>query len=351
MTGTAMTESDEFMKIYRLEVVAIPTNRPVNRNDHNDKIYRTTSNKYEMIVEEIHEMHRKGRPNDPFLLQRDLPAASADRGEATPGPSSTQDGTPIPAETVNEQLARIDEALKRFKNAENGDKETMQFMMETYDFCMGRLAMGRPVLVGTTSVENSEKLSRLLERTYGIEHEVLNAKNHAREAEIVAKAGHATRRCAATINTPGQRDHRDQHGRPRDGHQTRSRRGQPELQGAARLGNEGERALVARSLTLYPPGSTKCCIHCDEYDPGDELRHCYQAQARPAVPRAGPQGLRTQSALRAAHRRAPSVTNRGASTTSSAGGRAARATRVPAASSSRSRTICSSCSCPTGCSR
>src|SRR5436853_5747524 len=68
MTGTAMTESDEFMKIYQLEVVAIPTNRPVNRNDSNDKIYRTTSNKYEMIVEEIHEIHRRGRPNDPFLL-------------------------------------------------------------------------------------------------------------------------------------------------------------------------------------------------------------------------------------------------------------------------------------------
>ena len=54
---------------------------------------------------------------------------------------------------------------------------------------MGEHVGGRPVLVGTASVENSEKLSELLTRRYGIEHEVLNAKNHAREAEIVAKAG------------------------------------------------------------------------------------------------------------------------------------------------------------------
>jgi len=79
MTGTAMTEAEEFSKIYGLDVVAIPTNRPVNRVDHNDKIYRTIDNKYEMIVEEIHEMHRRGRPADPFA-GRDLPGPSAAGG-------------------------------------------------------------------------------------------------------------------------------------------------------------------------------------------------------------------------------------------------------------------------------
>ncbi|MCH8963119.1 MAG: hypothetical protein IH820_17845 [Bacteroidetes bacterium] len=74
MTGTAVTESEEFMKIYRLEVVEIPTNRPVNRVDHNDKIYGTVASKYNAIVEEINEYHKKGRPNDPFILEGILKA-------------------------------------------------------------------------------------------------------------------------------------------------------------------------------------------------------------------------------------------------------------------------------------
>ncbi|UCG34097.1 MAG: hypothetical protein JSU68_05565, partial [Phycisphaerales bacterium] len=68
MTGTAMTEGEEFMKIYKLEVVAVPTNRPVNRADHNDRIYQTPGDKLNAIVEEIHQAHRRGRPADPFLL-------------------------------------------------------------------------------------------------------------------------------------------------------------------------------------------------------------------------------------------------------------------------------------------
>jgi len=108
MTGTAMTEAGEFDKIYGLETVAIPTNRPLSRTGHADLIYRTEKEKYAAIVEEI----------------------------------------------------------KAY-----------------YD-------SGRPVLVGTTSVENSERLSRMLERTYGIAHEVLNAKYHEKEAQIVAVAGH-----------------------------------------------------------------------------------------------------------------------------------------------------------------
>ncbi|MHC5181006.1 MAG: preprotein translocase subunit SecA, partial [Planctomycetota bacterium] len=108
MTGTAATEADEFMNIYQLEVVVIPTNRPCVRDDREDFIFKTMKEKFNAIVEDIHT-------------------------EST---------------------------------------------------------AGRPVLVGTVSIEKSEALSQALTRRYGIEHEVLNAKQHAREAVIVEKAGH-----------------------------------------------------------------------------------------------------------------------------------------------------------------
>src|SRR4051812_10360979 len=107
MTGTAQTEAEEFAKIYSLDVVSIPTNRPVIREDHEDRVYRKEPEKWTAIIEEIKEFSDKGRP----------------------------------------------------------------------------------VLVGTTSVEKSEMISNLLGRKYGIQHEVLNAKQHEREAHIVALAG------------------------------------------------------------------------------------------------------------------------------------------------------------------
>lgn len=106
MTGTAATEAVEFNKIYNLDVVAIPTNKPVARIDENDEVYLNESDKWEAICNEIKVAHDKGQP----------------------------------------------------------------------------------VLVGTVSVEKSELLSRLLTKK-GIRHEVLNAKNHAREALIIAEAG------------------------------------------------------------------------------------------------------------------------------------------------------------------
>ena len=106
MTGTAMTEEDEFKEIYKLDVIAIPTNRPVIRIDHPDQVYRSEKGKYECIIDQIVACHEKGQP----------------------------------------------------------------------------------VLVGTISIEKSELLSKLLKRR-GIKHEVLNAKYHAKEAEIVAQAG------------------------------------------------------------------------------------------------------------------------------------------------------------------
>ena len=107
MTGTAKTEEEEFQGIYSLDVVQIPTNRPMIRKDMNDMIYRTKKGKYKAVVEEIISRH----------------------------------------------------------------------------------ATGQPILVGTVSVEVSELLSHMLEMR-GVPHEVLNAKQHAREAAIVAQAGH-----------------------------------------------------------------------------------------------------------------------------------------------------------------
>ena len=107
MTGTAKTEEEEFKGIYNLDVVQIPTNRPMIRKDMNDLVYRTVKGKYSQVVNEIERRHKTGQP----------------------------------------------------------------------------------ILVGTVSVEVSELLSKLL-RMRGIEHEVLNAKYHEKEADIVAQAGH-----------------------------------------------------------------------------------------------------------------------------------------------------------------
>jgi preprotein translocase subunit SecA len=106
MTGTAVTEAEEFHKIYNLEVVTIPTNKPMIRADHPDVIYKTEQSKFDAVIDEVIEMNK----------------------------------------------------------------------------------LGRPVLVGTVSVEKSERLARLLDKR-GLPHSVLNAKQHEREAEIVKDAG------------------------------------------------------------------------------------------------------------------------------------------------------------------
>ncbi len=107
MTGTALTEAEEFASIYRLDVVEIPTNKPVIRQDHPDVVYKTEAGKFRAIVEQVKACHAKGQP----------------------------------------------------------------------------------VLVGTISIEKSEILSKLLKKE-GIRHNVLNAKHHEQEAQIVAQAGH-----------------------------------------------------------------------------------------------------------------------------------------------------------------
>ena len=115
MTGTADTEAEEFMSIYKLEVLVIPTNKPMVREDHPDLIFRTEQEKFDATIDEIRELNETGRP----------------------------------------------------------------------------------VLVGTISIEKSEQLSKHLKK-FGIKHNVLNAKHHAQEAEIIAQAG---QRGAVTIAT------------------------------------------------------------------------------------------------------------------------------------------------------
>ena len=115
MTGTALTEEAEFQEIYNLDVVEVPTNKPVARIDYPDSVYKTENGKFHAVIEKIKECHEKGQP----------------------------------------------------------------------------------VLVGTVNIDKSEKLSGMLKRE-GIKHEVLNAKFHAKEAEIVAQAG---KKGAVTIAT------------------------------------------------------------------------------------------------------------------------------------------------------
>ena len=106
MTGTALTEEQEFREIYKLDVVEIPTNKPLAREDLNDVIYKTENAKFGAVIDEIVERNSKGQP----------------------------------------------------------------------------------VLVGTITIEKSEKLSAMLKKR-GVKHNVLNAKHHEREAEIIAQAG------------------------------------------------------------------------------------------------------------------------------------------------------------------
>ena len=152
MTGTAMTEANEFWKIYELDVVAIPTNRVLQRIAYPDKIYCTEEEKYVAIADEIERLNRWD-----VLVYKDHEEwgtiLDENEHEVTFQPQGTKEKQRIPVTKPNEILRK-----------------------------------GRPVLVGTTSIEKSEVLSGLLDRR-GIKHEVLNAKQHKREAEIVAQAG------------------------------------------------------------------------------------------------------------------------------------------------------------------
>ncbi len=266
MTGTAMTEAGEFLKIYNLDCVEIPTNRPVNRMDHNDKMYRDTDQKYGAIVDEIHEVHRRGRPADPFLL--------ADVFKALRPILVKQGGS----------VERLDEAMRRFNEATTYDPKVIAFMAEVYDELMGDMAVGRPILVGTTSVENSEKLSRLLDRRYGIEHEVLNAKNHAREAEIVAKAG---QQGTATRGQSKQVVGNVTIATNMAGRGTDIKLGLNVVYPKCKSPADAALPAGSQPSVMYPAGVTKCCISCEEYDPSTNCAHCFKPKLDPRFPELG----------------------------------------------------------------
>ncbi|HJT34744.1 MAG TPA: SEC-C metal-binding domain-containing protein [Pirellulales bacterium] len=162
MTGTAMTEAAEFWKIYKLDVVAIPTNRAMHRVNFPDVIYRSEREKFEAIVEEIERLHKW----DTVQL--------AD-GSLLEGAITRDEDERVEIETRDERERRWIERGK----------------IKTLD------RRGRPILVGTVSIEKSERLSGMLSRR-GVKHEVLNAKHHQREAEIISQAG---RKGAVTIAT------------------------------------------------------------------------------------------------------------------------------------------------------
>lgn len=162
MTGTAMTEANEFWKIYNLDVIAIPSNRKLQRINYPDVIYRTEREKYEAIVEEIERMHK-------------WDVIHLDRGEPLFGElkEETDEGAVIVPRGEKKRDVIPRGKIKRIERR------------------------GRPILVGTVSIEKSERIADMLNRR-GVKHQVLNAKHHQREAEIVAQAG---RKGAVTIAT------------------------------------------------------------------------------------------------------------------------------------------------------
>ncbi len=162
MTGTAMTEAEEFYKIYELDVVAIPTNRELQRIAHPDIIYSSEKFKWKAIADEVENYNRWDMV---FLKNGDYCAGTLKKAD--------------------EQEVVIDD---------KDDGTTHSFTKDKVAKVQYR---GRPILVGTVSIEKSERISKLLDKR-GVKHEVLNAKNHGREAEIVAQAG---RYGAVTIAT------------------------------------------------------------------------------------------------------------------------------------------------------
>ncbi len=162
MTGTAMTEASEFLKIYKLDVVAIPTNRDMKRIEYADTIYLTEKEKFAAVAEDVE------RTSKCDVLE-------------------LRDGSELIGQIVKENDSQLTIKL----NGSHEEKTLpLSEVKETY-------RRGRPVLIGTVSIEKSEQLSKQLELR-GIPHQVLNAKHHGREAQIIAQAG---RRGAVTIAT------------------------------------------------------------------------------------------------------------------------------------------------------
>ncbi len=165
MTGTAETEAGEFWSIYKLDVVVIPTNRPIIRLDYEDLIYRSKREKYNAVIAEI---QRLVFPYTTYECEYEKNKDGSVKKDSDGNPVAKKDPQGLPMPKYDARGALIPA-----KDSKTGELTP---------------CTARPVLVGTTSVEVSELLSRML-KLRGIKHNVLNAKQHAREAEIVAEAG------------------------------------------------------------------------------------------------------------------------------------------------------------------
>ncbi len=204
MTGTAITEAPEFVKIYGLDVVCVPTHRPVNRMDHDDRIYADDDAKLRALVEEIH--------------------------------------------------------------AES--------------------SAGRPVLVGTTSIEKSERLSEMLLRTYGTDHQVLNGRvNDAdKEGEIVKLAGlqrplkKGSKKMVGTVTIATNMA----------GRGTDIKLGPDVVLETCRVPSDEKLAEMGlQPDPLYPPGVSKCCINCTQYQAESSCKHCFKPKVDSEFPARG----------------------------------------------------------------
>jgi preprotein translocase subunit SecA len=153
MTGTALTEAGEFWKIYKLDVIGVPPNKPLRRLEHPDVIYRSEREKFIAIADEIERLNRHT-------------TVTLKNGDYYVGEIVSETPTELSIKSAEDrQLERV--ARERVAEIQ---------------------PPGRPILVGTVSIEKSERLANLLGKR-GVKHEVLNAKHHKREAEIVAQAG------------------------------------------------------------------------------------------------------------------------------------------------------------------
>ncbi len=171
MTGTAMTEAGEFLKIYKLEVIAIPPNRGMQRINHPDVIYRTEREKWIAVADEVERINRWDTLSLTDGSWRAGTVITESDTEVTFEPRPSTDGNTSQKAFGRESIPR--EKIRQIERR------------------------GLPVLVGTVSIEKSERLASLLEKR-GVKHQVLNAKQHKREADIVSQAG---RLGAVTIAT------------------------------------------------------------------------------------------------------------------------------------------------------
>ncbi len=211
MTGTAMTEATEFAKIYRLDVAAVSTHRPVNRIDHEDRIYADTDGKYNALVEEIHEV----------------------------------------------------------------------------------CSAGRPVLVGTTSIEKSEKISQMLTRRHGVEHRVLNGRVRDAdvEGEIVKLAGQqhplkkGSDKFIGNVTIATNMAGRGTDIKLAEGVVWKHCR-VPPVEKLTELGIEPD--------VLYPSGINKCCLYCQQYDSAANCAACFKPKIDPDFPDRGRTACRRQ---------------------------------------------------------